>query len=195
MPALKCVNQIYISRRHGVPAPTTMCQMSAAIKATTIMRRIRSRVSRPKVSSSWEVSRSGSLWRNYSVAQPVARARKRVDYAEHRARWRCTSNAGNFLADAISQGVAHRLKRGAGKDADAARMPLRWRHTVERNRVGIAAVAAKLLNFPSFDDLVALCWAQKKIAIVTRNASIGHRCPLLAIDRLRPRAKALGDRL
>ena len=58
--------------RHGIPAPTTMCQKSTAIKATTIMRRIRPRVSRPKVWSSCEVSRPGSLMQNYSVTRQRA---------------------------------------------------------------------------------------------------------------------------
>jgi len=74
--ALKCVNRIYISGRHGVPAAMTVCQKSAARKATTIMRRIRPRVSAPKVLS-WEVGRWGSLMRNYSVA------RQRADLTRH----------------------------------------------------------------------------------------------------------------
>jgi hypothetical protein len=53
----------------GLPAAMTVCQKSAARKATTIMRRIRPRVSRTQAVSSWEVSRSGSLMRNYSVAR------------------------------------------------------------------------------------------------------------------------------
>ena len=70
--ALRCVNRIYISGRHGVPAAMTVCQKSAARKATTIMRRIRPRVSRTEAVSSREVSRSGSLMRNYSVARQRA---------------------------------------------------------------------------------------------------------------------------
>ena len=50
----------------------TVCQKSAARKATTIMRRIRPRVSRTEAVSSREVSRSGSLMRNYSVARQRA---------------------------------------------------------------------------------------------------------------------------
>jgi hypothetical protein len=37
----QCVNRTYISGRHGRPAAMTVCQKSAARKATTIMRRIR----------------------------------------------------------------------------------------------------------------------------------------------------------
>ena len=47
--------------RYGVPAPMTVCQKSAPRKATTIIRRIRPRVSRSNV---LVISRSGSLMRN-----------------------------------------------------------------------------------------------------------------------------------
>ena len=47
----QCVNRTYISGRHGRPAAMTVCQKSAARKATTIMRRIRPRVSRPRASA------------------------------------------------------------------------------------------------------------------------------------------------
>jgi hypothetical protein len=60
------------SGHHGAPAPMTVCQKSAARKATTIMRRIRPRVSRTEAVSGREVSRSGSLMPNYSVARQRA---------------------------------------------------------------------------------------------------------------------------
>ena len=59
-----------LSAGHGSPAAMTVCQKSAA-RETTTMRRIRPRVSRSKALS-WEVSRSGSLMRNYSVARQRA---------------------------------------------------------------------------------------------------------------------------
>ena len=60
-----------LSACHGSPAAMIVCQKSAARNATTIIRMIRPRVSRSKVLS-WEVSRSGSLMRNYSVARQRA---------------------------------------------------------------------------------------------------------------------------
>jgi hypothetical protein len=69
LPALKCVNRICISGRHGLPAAMIACQQSAPTNATTTIRRIRPRVSRPGALSSWEVSQSGSLMRNYSDAR------------------------------------------------------------------------------------------------------------------------------
>src|SRR6202023_529602 len=111
--------------------------------------------------------------------QPVARARKRIDYTEHRARWGSGGNARNVLADAISEGIAHRLERGTGKDADAARVPLARRHPVERNRARVAeAVAAKFFDLPQLDDLVALGRTQQKVTIIVRSVSVGHLPPL-----------------
>jgi hypothetical protein len=66
---VKCVNRVYVSGPHGIPAARTVCQKSAARNATTIMQRIRPRLSITEAVSSWEVSRSGSLVRNYSVAR------------------------------------------------------------------------------------------------------------------------------
>jgi hypothetical protein len=47
-----------------------------------------------------------------------------IAIAGGRSRRSSGSNARNVLAYAISQGIAHRLERGTGKDADAARIPL-----------------------------------------------------------------------
>jgi hypothetical protein len=70
-PRSKCVNRTYISGRYGLPAAMTACQKSTARNTTTTMRRIRPRVSAPKLLS-WVVSRPGSLMRNYSVARQHA---------------------------------------------------------------------------------------------------------------------------
>ena len=69
MATLKCVDRIGHFGRHGVPATITVCQKSRPKNATTQIRRIRPRVSGPKILSSWEVSPLGSLMRNYSVAR------------------------------------------------------------------------------------------------------------------------------
>ena len=61
-----------VSGRYSLPAAKIACQKTIPRKATTIIRRIRARVSRPRACLSWEVSRSGSLMRNYSVARQRA---------------------------------------------------------------------------------------------------------------------------
>jgi hypothetical protein len=72
-----------------------------------------------------------------------------IAIAGGRSRRSSGSNARNVLAYAISQGIAHRLERGTGKDADAARIPLARRHPIERNRARVAeAVAAKFFDLP-----------------------------------------------
>jgi hypothetical protein len=69
----KCVNRIYISGRYSLSAAMIACQKSIPRHATTRMRRIRPLASRAKVLSSCELSRSGSLMRNYSVARQRAK--------------------------------------------------------------------------------------------------------------------------
>jgi hypothetical protein len=69
----KCVNRIFMSGRYSLSAAMIACQKSIPRHATTRMRRIRPRASRPKVLSSCELSRSGSLMRNYSVARQRAK--------------------------------------------------------------------------------------------------------------------------
>jgi hypothetical protein len=61
---LKCVID-----GHRLPAAMMACQKSIPRHATTIIRRIRARVWGSKILSFWEVSRSGSFMRNYSVAR------------------------------------------------------------------------------------------------------------------------------
>ena len=73
--SLRCTQRT--SGCQSLPAATTMCQRTAVRKPTAIMRRIRPPVSRPKVLSSWEVSRSGSLMRKYLACQ-------RADLIRHR---------------------------------------------------------------------------------------------------------------
>ena len=68
----RCVNRTYISGRHGLPAAMIACQKSTARNTTTQIRRTTSRVSRPRVLSAREVSRSGSLMRNSFAARQRA---------------------------------------------------------------------------------------------------------------------------
>ena len=75
--AIDCPRSDASIDRHRLPAAMMACQKSIPSTATTIIRRIRARVSRPKVLSSWEVSRSGSLIRKYSVG------RQRADLTRH----------------------------------------------------------------------------------------------------------------
>ena len=72
MRSLQLVLRSTHSGYHGSAAATTVCQKSAARKATTIMRRIRPRLSRAEAVSSREISRSGPLMRNSSVTRQRA---------------------------------------------------------------------------------------------------------------------------
>ena len=71
MATLKCVDRIGHSGRHGVPAAITVCQKSRPKNATTQIRRIRPRVSGPKILSSWEVKAGRSVYFS-SLADSVA---------------------------------------------------------------------------------------------------------------------------
>jgi hypothetical protein len=64
--------------RHSIPAARIACQKNIPNNATTTMRRIRPRVPARKVLS-WEVSRPGSLMRNYSVARQRAKTSPDID--------------------------------------------------------------------------------------------------------------------
>src|SRR5271168_2379054 len=100
--------------------------------------------------------------------QSVAGAGERIDYTKNRTWRRGGCYAGDILADALSERIANGLKRCAGQDADAARVPLRRCHVIERNCIRDAeTVAPELLDLPQLDDLIALRRTQQEITIIT----------------------------